>query len=117
MTATSTRKIRACSGCILGVIGFLLVMGSFVWLAAGPEPFKVAYEYVTGPNGWVLLCLLAGMCIFVAGLYLLRPDVPVTGPVSGPAPGGAPQGKALCAKCRALNDERAKFCNQCGAAL
>jgi hypothetical protein len=102
---------------MMGVIGWLLVSGSIVWLAAGPEPFKAAYEYVTGLNGWVLLCLLAGVCIFVVGFYLLKTISPAIGPVSGPAPGRALQGKALCAKCRALNDERAKFCNQCGAAL
>ena len=32
----------------------------------------------------------------------------------GPA---APLVKILCLKCRALNDESAKFCNQCGARL
>jgi hypothetical protein len=28
-----------------------------------------------------------------------------------------PQGKVRCGKCRALNDEASKFCNQCGAAM
>ena len=31
--------------------------------------------------------------------------------------GGAPQVKVRCRACQALNDEAAKFCNQCGAAL
>jgi len=40
-------------------------------------------------------------------------DEPEPAPASPPAP----VVKVRCRKCTALNDERAKFCNQCGAAL
>jgi hypothetical protein len=48
----------------------------------------------------------------------------VTGPAVAAVPkaedrpdSAAPLVKIRCPKCRALNDESAKFCNQCGAAI
>jgi hypothetical protein len=48
----------------------------------------------------------------------------VKGPEVGAVPkaedrpdSAAPLVKIRCPKCRALNDESAKFCNQCGAAI
>jgi hypothetical protein len=104
---------------ILVSVGMLLVIGSIAAVVIGPEQLAALYERARP----VLPFLLTGVGLLVlSGLIAaLWPKVGrppgAGGPASSAAQGEGALGEARCGSCQALNDARAKFCNQCGGAL
>jgi hypothetical protein len=110
-------------GYVLGFLlagGILLVIGSIVAFALGPE--KVSELYARSKP--ILPYFLAGLgltvlCIVV--LNVLWPDLgkSLTATKAGmdTMPSGGPVAEIRCGKCSAVNDGLAKFCDQCGGAL
>jgi hypothetical protein len=104
---------------IMMLLGVLLVIGSIAAVVIGPEQLFALYERARP----VLPFFLAGV-----GLLVLSGLVAAQWPRAGKPPGagasanGAGQGEgalgeARCDRCQALNDARARFCNQCGGGL
>jgi hypothetical protein len=112
MDSSTTRKVRDWIGEILGLSGFLLVVGSIVWFVVGPERIEAVYEYVMALK-WALLAFLIGLGLIVVAC-VLSPGLRQPG---GTAPTKAEQQGVRCPKCQALNDDQAKFCDQCGTAV
>ena len=94
-------KLRANVSNALGVIGTLLILGSAAVWFFGPEMLTWIYER-TKP---ILPFLLAGFGLIVLSCML------------APASKGDSSPHAACKKCNAMNDVRAKFCDQCGNAI
>ena len=97
------RKAVYYAGNVLGVLGALLLFGSVAAWVAGPEMLTALYER----SRPVLPFFLAGLVMVTLGTLLTM----------GRGAVAAPAGEARCGKCGAPNGGRAKFCDQCGAAL
>jgi hypothetical protein len=98
------RKVLGYVCVLLLIVGILLFVGSIVAFAAGLDKLAALYEEAKP----ILPFLLAGLglIVFVSVLSsVLWPEL------------WKPAGEIRCGKCRALKDGRAKFCDQCGAAL
>jgi hypothetical protein len=98
-----------------GILATVLIIGCFVAWQLGPEFLWDMHQRFSP----LLPYVHVGLGLLVLGLLLvaLGREPGTANPVPGPGPGAAPQSKVRCHKCQALNDEHAKFCNQCGAAV
>jgi hypothetical protein len=111
------RQVIYCAGSVLGTIGFLLLVGSFlVWLI-GLETLTTFYE----SNKLVVFSGLAGVGLLVLGI-VFSSLAAARSPVASSSrmatgPGAAPEGSLRCGKCQAINDLHAKYCDQCGGDL
>ncbi len=100
--------LRALSGMVLIVIGgFLSNVGAKGWAGAGvildPEKAREDVEPWSRMVGGTAQDALS--------------EVEVVGKLENSLEPPAPLVKIRCQKCEALNDESAKFCNQCGSAV
>jgi hypothetical protein len=107
-------KLREYAGAALGVIGMLLLVGSMAAWVVGPKLLLEMYES-TKP---VIPFFLAGLGLLVLAA-VLAPGMgkPPAASGTGPPAGAASEGGIRCGRCGSHNDGRAKFCNQCGAAV
>jgi hypothetical protein len=110
------RKVLDHAGTGLSVIGLLLIIGSVAAWQLGPETLTALYER-TRP---VLPFFLTGLGFVVLGCLLSPANVKTPGttpPATGPLPGAGSAGDIRCSGCGAINGSRARFCDQCGAAI
>jgi hypothetical protein len=115
--------MRTVLGYVLGFLfggGLLLVIGSIVAFALGPEEVSALYER----GKPILPFFLAGLGLTVLCAVLLSvlwPDqwksLTATKAGMDTMPSGGPVAEIRCAKCSVVNDGLAKFCDQCGGAL
>ena len=112
MKRFTIRKVVGSVGAVLGTIGALVLVGSVTAWYLGPELLSHLYE-TTKPY---LVYFLAGLGLLVLGCLLASWGTPGAGtPRTGSLLDAAREGKIRCRQCAAVNDGRAKFCNQCGA--
>ncbi len=124
MKQSGVRRIFYHAGSVFGVVGFLILAGTFaVWLI-GLETIKTFYEN----NKPLVYFALAGVVLLSLGMFFSTlaagRDHTATGPGADavqavpPADQRAPSEEGIrCDKCEAVNDPDAKFCDQCGTAL
>jgi len=126
------------------VVGVLLFLSNFLFIAAGPGNMSV-FDY--NPMPGLIFRGLGGMVLMVVGNYVravgargaagsglildpeqaredLKPWAKTAGGLVKDAldevrtePDTTTVVKIRCPKCKALNDEDARFCKQCGAAM
>jgi hypothetical protein len=99
---------RAFGGMILTMIGlFMMNVGAKGWAGSGivldPEKGRKDIEPWSRMGGGIFQDALS--------------EVEALKPGGGKLGSPEPQVKVRCQKCQALNDETAKFCNQCGSAI
>jgi RNA polymerase subunit RPABC4/transcription elongation factor Spt4 len=99
---------RALGGMVLMVIGgFMMNVGARGWAGSGvvldPEQARKDVEPWSRMGGGIVQDALS--------------EVEVVKKLENRLDSPEPQIKARCQKCQTLNDETAKFCNQCGAAI
>jgi RNA polymerase subunit RPABC4/transcription elongation factor Spt4 len=99
---------RAFGGMLLMMIGgFLMNVGAKGWAGSGvvldPEKARKDVEPWSRLGGGVVQDALS--------------EVEVVKKIQDRLDSPEPQVKVRCQKCHALNDETAKFCNQCGSAI
>lgn len=99
---------RALGGMILLMIGgFLMNVGAKGWAGSGivldPEKGRKDMEPWSRMGGGMVQDALS--------------EVEVVKKIGDRFEAPKPQVKVRCQKCQTLNDETAKFCNQCGAAI
>jgi RNA polymerase subunit RPABC4/transcription elongation factor Spt4 len=97
---------RAFGGMVLMVVGgFMMNVGAKGWSGSGvvldPEKARKDVEPWSRMSGGVLSDALS--------------EVEVVQKIGDRLGSSEPQVKIRCQKCQALNEESAKFCNQCGA--
>jgi hypothetical protein len=124
MKQSGVRRFFYHAGSAFGVIGMLLLMGSFVVWLIGLETIVTFYEN----NRPLVFCALAGVVLIALGVFFstvvgggdLLATRPGTDTVQGASSTdrGAPAEEGVrCGKCEAVNDLDAKFCDQCGTTL
>src|SRR5262249_852674 len=99
---------RSFGGIVLMMIGgFLMKVGAKGWAGSGmvldPEKARKDVEPWSRMGGGVVQDALS--------------EVEVVKKLEDRLDSPEPQVKVRCQKCQALNDEAAKFCNQCGSAI
>jgi hypothetical protein len=104
---TQSQSIRAIGGMALIVIGrFMMNVGAKGWAGSGvvldPEMARKDVEPWSRMGGGVVQDALS--------------EVKIVKKIEDRLEAPVPQIKIRCKKCQSLNDEAAKFCNQCGAA-
>jgi hypothetical protein len=100
--------LRAITGMVLIIVGmFLLKVGAKGWAGSGVilDPKKAREEV----EPWSRMA--GGMAQDALS------EIEVVKKVEEHLSAPPPQVKIRCQKCQALNEESAKFCNQCGSAL
>jgi hypothetical protein len=106
------RKKLYLLGNVLGVCGFLLLLGAGVWWAFSEE-LMAMYEHPR--KKWVLFSSLAGLILLMGGIVLASVNQSAASS-QGNEPGSKPSPSPIaCKRCLASNDTHARFCNQCGA--
>jgi hypothetical protein len=116
------------AACFVVGLGLMAYGGWHVHQAGRGTDQRVKQLGVTGPADDLLLriekmtyLLLAGNGLIAVGYFLgRRPSKPAAAAdydpvlVAQPVPPPPPLIKVRCLGCRSLNDEVARFCNQCG---